>query len=168
MFLRSDGNNSSRAATVLITKLDRKRRDRWSEAVQRIECSHFNREAWSILNNLAGRLLHSPRHCTVSASAIAFQLVRNGRYEDVNRASSRLISQEVSDLWRATISRPVNISENFTSRKFTIAFQHLKPGNAPGPDSICPELILHAGAALKSWLCGFLSSCLRQLKIPNI
>ena len=37
-----------------------------------------------------------------------------------------------------------------------------------GPDSICPELILHAGVALKSWLCDFLSSCLRRLKIPKI
>ena len=45
---------------------------------------------------------------------------------------------------------------------------HLKPGKAPGPDSICPKLILHAGAALKSWLRDFLSSCLRRLKIPKI
>ena len=46
--------------------------------------------------------------------------------------------------------------------------QHLKPGKAPGPDSICPELILHAGSALKSWLRDFISSCLRRLKIPKI
>ena len=70
-------------------------------------------------------------------------------------------------LGRSTLS-PVNISGNFTSREFTVAFQYLKPGKAPGPDFICPELILHARAVLKSWLCGFLSSCLRQLKIPKI
>ena len=46
-------------------------------------------------------------------------------------------------------------------REFAAALQHLKPGKALGPDSICSELILHAGAALKSWLCDFLSSCLR-------
>ena len=46
--------------------------------------------------------------------------------------------------------------------------QHLKPGKAPGPDSTCPELIIHAGAGLKSWLRGFLSSCLHHLKIPKI
>ena len=46
--------------------------------------------------------------------------------------------------------------------------QHLKPAKAPGPDSICPELILHAGAALKSWLRDFLSFCLRRLKISKI
>ena len=33
---------------------------------------------------------------------------------------------------------------------------------------MCPELILHAGAALKSWLRDFISSCLCQLKIPKI
>ena len=55
-----------------------------------------------------------------------------------------------------------------TDLKFAAALQHLKPGKAPGPDSICSELILHAGAALKSWLRDFLSSCLRRLKIPKI
>ena len=59
-------------------------------------------------------------------------------------------SQEVSDLWRATASSPVNISGNFTSREFTVALQNLKPGKGPDPNSICPELILHAGDALKS------------------
>ena len=62
----------------------------------------------------------------------------------------------------------MNISESFTSQEFAAALKHLKPGKAPGPDSICPELITHAGAALKSWLCGFLFSCLRHLKIQKI
>ena len=57
---------------------------------------------------------------------------------------------------------------NFSQREFAAALQHLKPGKAPCPDSICSELILHAGAALKSWLRDFLSSCLRRLKIPKI
>ena len=168
VFLRSDGNNSSRAATALLTRLGRKRRDRWSEAVKSIDFSHSSRKAWSILNNLSGRSLHSSRHCPVSADAIACQLVRNGRSDDVNRESSRFVSQEVSDLWKAAISSPVNISGIFVSREFTVALQHLNPGKAPGPDSIYPELIPHAGVALKSWLCGFLSSCLRRLKIPKI
>ena len=67
VFLISDENNSSRAATALLTRLDRKRRDRWSKAVRSIDFSHFSRKAWSILNNLTGRSRHSPRHCPVSA-----------------------------------------------------------------------------------------------------
>ena len=78
------------------------------------------------------------------------------------------MSQEVPDLCRATTSSPVNIFGNFTSREFTVALQHLKPFKASGPDSTCPELILHAGAAPKSRLCGFLSSCLRRFKISKI
>ena len=74
----------------------------------------------------------------------------------------------MSDIWRATTPDPVNISDNFSQREFAAALQHLKPGKAPGPDSICSEHISHAGAALKSWLCDFLSSCLCQLKIPKI
>ena len=120
------------------------------------------------MNNLTGRSRHSPRHCPVSADSIASQLVRNGKYEAVDRKSSRLVFQEVSDLWRATTPDAVNISDNFSQREFAAALQHLKPGKAPGSDSICPELILHAGAALKSWLRAFLSSCLRRLKIPKI
>ena len=161
-------NDSSLAAIALLAKLDRKRRDRWSEAVRSIDFSHSSRKAWSILNNLTGRSRHSPRHCPVSADAIASQLVGNGKYEVVDRKSSRLISQEVSDLWRATTPDAVNISDNFSQRKFAAALQHLKPGKAPGPDSTCSELILHAGAALKSRLRDFLSSCLRRLKIPKI
>ena len=91
-----------------------------------------------------------------------------GKYEAVDCKSSRLVFQEVSDLWRATTPDPVNISDNFSQREFTAALQHLKPGKAPGLDSICPELILHAGAALKSWLRDFLTSCLCRLKIPKI
>ena len=120
------------------------------------------------MNNLTGRSRHSPRHCPVSADAIASQLVRNGKYEAVDHKSSRLVFQEVSDLWRATTPDAVNISDSFLQREFAAALQHLKPGKAPGPDSICPELILHAGAALKSWLRDFISSCLRRLKIPKI
>ena len=168
-FLQSpQGDDSSLAATALLAKLDRKRRDRWSEAVRSIDFSHSSRKAWSILNNLTGRSRHSPRHCPVSADAIASQLVRNGKYEAVDRKSSRLVFQEVSDLWRATTPDAVNISDNFSQREFAAALQHLKPGKAPGPDSICPELILHAGAALKSWLRDFISSCLRRLKILKI
>ena len=74
----------------------------------------------------------------------------------------------MSDLWRATTPDAINISDNFSQREFAAALQHLKPGKAPGPDSICSELILHAGAALKSWLRDFISSCLRRLKIPKI
>ena len=168
-FLQSpQGDDSSLAATALLAKLDRKWRDRWSEAVRNIDFSHSSRKAWSILNNFTGRSRHSPHHCPISANAIASQLVKNGKYEAVDRKSSRLVYQKVSDLWRATTPDAVNISDNFSQREFTAALQHLKPGKASGPDSICPELILHAGAALKSWLRDFISSCLRRLKIPKI
>ena len=59
-------------------------------------------------------------------------------------------------------------SDTFSQREITGSLQHLKPGKAPGPDSICPELIIHAEAALKAWLNNFLSSRLRRLKILKI
>ena len=76
--------------------------------------------------------------------------------------------QELSDFWRATSPDVVNICGDFSPREFAAALHHLKPGKAMGPDSICPELLNHAGPGLKSWLRGFFSSCLRQLKIPKV
>ena len=76
--------------------------------------------------------------------------------------------EELSDLWKATAIGAVNISGKFSPREFSAVLHHLKPGNAPSPDSICPELLIHAGTGLNFWLRGFLSSCLRQLKIPKV
>ena len=86
----------------------------------------------------------------------------------MNRRSSQLVLQEVSDLWRADPLHPANVSGSFSHWEFAAALRHLKPGKATGPDFICPKLIIHAGAGLKSWLRGFLSSCLHHLKIPKI
>ena len=84
---------------------------------------HSSRKAWSTLNNLTGRSRHSPRHCPVSADAIAAQLVRNGKYEAADCKASRLVYQKVSDLWRATTPDPVNISGTFLQREFTASLQ---------------------------------------------
>ena len=70
------GHESGRAATALLARLDKKRRDRWSEAVQNIDFSHSSRVAWSILNNLTDRSRQSFRQYPVSANAIASQLVK--------------------------------------------------------------------------------------------
>ena len=58
-FLQSpQGDDLNLAATGLLAKLDKKRRDRWSEAVRSIDFSQSSRKAWSILNNLTGRSRH--------------------------------------------------------------------------------------------------------------
>ena len=148
-FLQSpQGHNSSLAATTLLAKLDRKRRDRWSKAVQNINFSYYSRKAWNNFNSLTGRLRHSPRHCPVSANAMASQLVGNGKYKTVDYKSPQLVSQEMSDFWKATTPDPVNIFDTFSQRKFTAALRHLKPHKLQG-GSICQELIIYAGSALK-------------------
>ena len=75
---------------------------------------------------------------------------------------SRSVMQELSDLWRATAPDAVNISGDFLQDNL------LLPGKAPGSDSICPDLLIHASPSLKLWLRGLLSSCLRQLKTPKV
>ena len=101
---------------------------KWFKADQTIDFLHSSQKAWSILNNPTGRSRRSPCHCAISANAIASQLIRNCKYESIDHESSRLILQEVSDLWRATPTSSVNISESFTSQEFASALKHLKPG----------------------------------------
>ena len=144
-FLQSpQGDDSNLAATALLAKLDRKRRDQQSEAVQSIDFSHSSRKAWSILNNLTGRSRYSPHHCPVSADAIPSQLVRNGKYEAVDRKSSRLVYQKVSDLWRAATPDAVNISDNFWQREFAATLQHL--------NQVKLQVLIPSGQSLHSML----------------
>ena len=82
--------------------------------------------------------------------------------------SSRLMASEVSNLWRVLTPDSQSLSHDFNIEELTSALQYLKPGKATGPDSICPELILHAGSEMRSWLCEFLSSCSCNLKIPKV
>ena len=58
-FLQSPENQSGGAAKALLDRLDRKRKNRWSEAVQSIDFSHSSRKAWNTINNLTGRTRHS-------------------------------------------------------------------------------------------------------------
>ena len=58
-------------------------------------------------------------------------------------------------LW-APATNPVNVSGDLIFKEFTGALQHLKPGKVSGLNSLYPELIIHIGTALKSWLRGFI------------
>jgi len=89
--------------------------------------------------------------------------VKNGAHKTGSRESTRLVNKELSDLWKIQI--PEIISEPFRLEELAAA---LKPGKSPGLDFISPEFILHAGSALKSWFCDFLTCCMRQFKIPKI
>ena len=53
------------------------------------------------------------------------------------------------------------------TEELAATLKHLEPGKSPGLDSILLEFIVHAGLALKSWSCDFLTSCMHQLKIPR-
>ena len=82
--------------------------------------------------------------------------------------STRLVNEQLSDLWKIPTGEGHSIFELFRPEEFAAALRHLKPGKTPGLDSIFPEFILHAGPALKSWFCDFLNSCMRQLKTAKI
>jgi len=162
------GTDSDRAASSLLSRLQQKKQERWGEAVNSIDFSHSSRKAWRTINKLTSRPERSSRLCTVSAKSIASQLMKNGALKTGGREPTRLVNQQLSDLWMIPTPEGHSISEPFRPEEFSAALRRLKPGKTPGLDSIFPEFILHARSALKSWFWDFLNSCMRQLKIPKI
>jgi len=86
---------------------------------------------------------------------------KNGAHRTRGRESTRLVNKQLSDLWKIPTPEGHNISEPFRPEAITAGLRRLNPGKSPGLDSIFPKFILHAGSALKVWLCGFLTSCMR-------
>ena len=94
--------------------------------------------------------------------------VRNVIFHVRDHKSAQLVALEESDLWRVLTPDSQSLPGVITIEELMSALQHLNPGKAAGPDSICSELVLHVGSEMKSWLCKFPSSCLQNLKIPKI
>jgi len=89
-------------------------------------------------------------------------LVKNGAHKTSARETTRLVNKQLSDIWKLPTPEGHSITETFRPEEFAVALRRLKPGKSPGLDSIFPELILHAGSALKSWFCDFFNSCMHQ------
>jgi len=89
--------------------------------------------------------------------------VKNGAHKTGDRKSTRPDNKELSDLWKIPTPAGHNTSEPFRPEELAAALRRLKPGKSPGLDSIFPEFILHAGSALRTWICDFLSSCMRPV-----
>jgi len=94
--------------------------------------------------------------------------VKNGAHKTGDHESSMIINKKLSDLWKIPTPEGHNIADLFTPEELAAAIRLRKPGKSPGLDSIFPEFLLHAMSTLKSWFCDFITSCMNQLKIPNI
>ena len=137
------------------------------EAVNSIDFMHSSWLARSTTNNLTGRTRHPHRYCPISANSIALQLVQNGVYKTKNFESVGFVMQELFELWRKLLT---NVSQQIFFEKI-LSVPHkkfLKSGKFIGSGSICPKLILYAGAALNSSLKKLLSSSIGQLKLTKI
>ena len=135
------GTDSDRAASSLLSLLQKKKRERWKEAVNSINFSHSSRKAWRTINKLTGRSGRSSRLCHVSTNSIAPQLVKNGAHRTGERVSTRFFNKQLSDLWKIPSPEGHSISEPFRLEKLAAALRRLKPGKSPGLDSIFPEFV---------------------------
>jgi len=159
------GTDSKRAASSLLSRLGQKKQERWEKS---IDFSHSSRKARRTIKKLTDRSGRSFHHYPVSASSIASQLVKNGAHKTGDCKATRMNDKEMSALWKIPTPEGHSISEPFRPEELAAALRRLKPGKSPGLDSIFSEFILLVGSALKSWFCDFISSCMRQLKIPKI
>ena len=149
------GTGPDRVASSLVSRLSQKRQEQSEEAVNSSEFSHSSRKAWSIINKLTGRYGHSFRLCPISANSIASQLVKNGAHKTVNRESTKLNNKQLSDLWKVPPHEGDNIPGSITPEVLTYPLKHLKLGKNSEFENFFPKFILHAGSALKPWLCDF-------------
>ena len=76
----TSSEGSEATAYILIKRLDEKRQERWIETVGSIDFTHSSRKAWHTINHLTGKTESKPDKCSVSANAIATQLLQNGRF----------------------------------------------------------------------------------------
>ena len=166
-FLRSEpGDLASTKASELTDCLDRKRRKRWEETVQGIDFTHSSRVAWKTLKRLTGNST-KPRTCPVSANSIAEQLVSNGRFKDCDKAHTRSVKQETTNLWQAP-GVDGWLSAPFSQEELANALALLRSGKAQGPDNIPPEFLIHCGVKCQKWLTDFYSCCFTNQVIPKI
>ena len=149
-----------------MTRLNTKRRARWTGTVESIDFTHSSPRAWQTINKLTGQASKTTP-CPITANAIAAQLISNGRFPDADKAFTRKIMGEVYDLRRAP-SAEANLSGDFTSSEIKSAIKHLKPNKAAGVDNIHLEFILHQGSKATEWLHLFCSVCYRTSKLPKI
>ena len=122
-----------------------------SLAVQPQHCCPVltSRLAWSTPNRLTGRSRYTSCKCPISENSIASQVVRNGIFPVRDSEFAQLVASEVSDLWRVLALDSQEFSSDFTVEELMSALQYLKPGKAAGLNSICPELIFHAGSEIQ-------------------
>ena len=149
-------------ATALLHKLDEVRGARCTEVVESVDFTHSSRKAWQTINKLTG-MSRTHSRCPVTATAIASQLLNNGRFPDADRDFARWTSREVTSLSGATAD--ANLSSDFTVEELEAAIKKVKSGKVPGRDNIHPEFVIHQSAKTTAWLCSFFTSCSRRSKL---
>jgi len=152
------GTDSDRAASSLLSRLGQKKQERWEEAVNSIDFSHSSRRVWRSINKLTGRSGRSFRQYT-------WQIPSPRNSWRTGHTRTGIVSPPG---WPTRSCSTYGRLQHLRATVSTAALRRLKPGKFPALDSIFPEFMLHTWSALKSWFCDFVSSCMRQLKIPKI
>ena len=136
VFLQAgQGEATSTAASALLSRLDKKRKKCWYEAVNSIDFTHSGRLACNT-TNFTVRSTHQHCSCLISANSIALQLVQNGIYKTKDRESARVVMQKESERWKVPTPSGKCIFVDFSPEEFASAIQLRKFDIASGPDRV--------------------------------
>ena len=84
-----------------------------------------------------------------------------------NKEFTRSVNRELKADWNSPLVDQ-DLYGDFTADELHSAISSLKPGNAPGPDNLHPEFLIHLDKKYQDWLLKLLPSCLHLKKIPKI
>ena len=92
---RSDIERAT-VTTDLMTQLNTKRQERWTETVESIDFIHSSRRTGQMINKLTGQAT-KPTLCLITADAIVAQLISNGRFLNTDKSFTRKTTGKVNE-----------------------------------------------------------------------
>ena len=128
---------------------------------------HSSSKAWSTTNKFSGKNNKSPYPYSISPNAVASCLLKNGKFHQANKEFTRSVNRELKADWNSPLVDQ-DLHGDFTADELHSAISSLKPRNAPGPDNLHPEFLIHLDKKYQDWLLKLLPSCLHLKKIPKI
>ena len=116
-----------------------------------------------MINNLTGSTNHTRCLCPITINSIASQLIKNGLFKTINSESARLVVKKISQLRRIPTPPDKCIFRDFFTKIFPMLFSYQSL-------EMLRALTLYAQSQYSmpaSSLNKFLSSCMRQIKLPK-
>jgi len=106
--------------------------------MEKLVMKRSNREAWSLLKRLEGKILNKNTQVLVKAQSIAAVLMANPG--TVEREQIKSVKKELKKTLVNSTPHP-SFDTRFSTAELSIAICNIKKGKAPGRDGVHPEFL---------------------------